>query len=100
MSVLRRCCLLQNEKCVKNILLEYNEKLNFSKLEYDIYRKFCGFTEFENKVFELRQQGYSNIKIEIMLNVSSSTVDRTIKEIKRKIKKVILQYDDILKFYR
>ena len=91
---------MQNEKCLNKILLEYNDKLNFSKLEFDIYKKYCGFTEFENKVFELRQQGYTNTRIEVILGVSKSKLDRSIKEIKRKIKKVILQYDDIMVFYR
>lgn len=91
---------MQNTKRLDKVLLEYNNKLNFSKLEFDIYKKYCGFTEFESKVFELRQQGYTNTRIEVMLNVSKSKLDRAVKEIKRKIKKVILQYDDIMVFYR
>lgn len=88
---------MQNEK---SVVLEFNKKLNFSKLEYDFFLENAGFTKEEIDVFELRQLGYNNLKIQLMLNISSSTVDRTVKKIKKKIIKVISQNDGIMTVFR
>lgn len=85
--------MLQNEKCLN---IDYNEKLNFTKIEYDYLCKYCGFTDIEIRIFELRQRGVNNIKISLMLDLSQSTVNRNIAKIKKKIKKTILQSNNLI----
>ena len=41
------------------------------------------------KIFEMKIKGYSIIQIAMKLNISESTVNRRIKELKKKIMKVI-----------
>lgn len=49
----------------------------------------CNFTDDERAVFDLRVAGHSRIEISAALNMSTATVDRRIKNIKRKIHKVL-----------
>lgn len=93
MSSMWRHPMLQNEKCLN---IDYNEKLNFTKIEYDYLCKYCGFTDIEIRIFELRQRGVNNIKISLMLDLSQSTVNRNIAKIKKKIKKTILQSNNLI----
>lgn len=41
------------------------------------------------KLFEMKIKGYSITKIALELNISETTVNRRIKELKKKIKKVL-----------
>jgi DNA-binding NarL/FixJ family response regulator len=49
----------------------------------------CNFTEDERAVFDLRVKGKSIIEISMKLPMAERTVNRRIKDIKRKIHKVL-----------
>lgn len=83
--------MLPNEKCIN---IDFNKKLNFTTIEYEYLCKYCGFTDVELKVFEMRQRGMNNIRISLMLRLSQSTINRHISKIKKKIKKTILQNNE------
>ena len=71
-----------------------NLKKQFTKLECDRFREVCNFTPDELEVFELRIQNKSNLEISYRLNISESTVYRRLRNIKRKISKVLAQIVD------
>lgn len=75
--------------------IEYSEKLNFTKYDFDYLMEYAGFTLREKKIFKLRQFGKTNTDISIILDVSLSTVNKEIKKIKKKIIKTIEQYEFI-----
>ena len=52
------------------------------------YRLECNFTEDERRVFDLCVRSWSRIQIAAALDMSISTVDRRIHDIKLKIRKV------------
>lgn len=56
--------------------------------ECDQFRTLCNFTEEERQIFDLRVRGKSIVEIQIALNLSESTVNRRIRGIKSKIKRV------------
>lgn len=72
--------------------IEFNNKLNFTTLEFDYLLEYSGFTNLEKNVFKLRQNGRSNVEISIILNKSLSTINRTVKQVKIKVKRCINQY--------
>jgi len=57
--------------------------------ECDRYRVGCNFSPAERAVFDLRVKARSIIEIQEALNMSESTVNRRIRNIKRKIYKVL-----------
>ena len=65
-----------------------NIKTEFTRFECERYRRDCNFTPEELAVFDLAVQNTSDIKIASILGMSTSTVSRRIKAIKRKIIKV------------
>lgn len=73
--------------------LELNQKelknLDFNKKEYEYFIENCNFTDRQLEVLNLRRKGKSIIEISMLLFVSDRTIKRDIKEIKRKILKVI-----------
>lgn len=75
--------------------IEYSNKLNFTKYEFDYLMEYAGLTIREKKIFKLRQCGKTNIEISILLVVSLSTVNKDIKKIKKKILKTISQYNKL-----
>lgn len=66
-----------------------NLKTEFTEIECDRFRRDCNFTPDELNVFNLRVKDHSIVEISMRLNLSESTVSRKIKNIKRKIVKVL-----------
>ena len=66
-----------------------NIRTEFTELECAFFRQVCNFTPDELTVFNLRVKDHSRIEIAMRLGMSESTVDRRIKNIKRKIHKVL-----------
>ena len=64
-------------------------KTEFTEIECDRFRRDCNFTPDELNVFNLRVKDHSIVEISMRLNLSESTVSRKIKNIKRKIVKVL-----------
>lgn len=66
-----------------------NIKTEFTEPECEYFRRACNFTPDELAVFNLRVKANSRVEISMKLNMSESTVDRRIKNIKRKIYKIM-----------
>lgn len=66
-----------------------NIRTEFTEPECEWFRAVCNFTPDERAVFDLRVKDKSRIEIALALNMSESTVDRRLKNIKKKIYKVI-----------
>lgn len=66
-----------------------NIKTEFTQPECEFFRKQCNFTDEERAIFDLRVKAHSLVEIQQRLHMSESTVNRRIKNIKRKIYKVI-----------
>lgn len=66
-----------------------NIKTEFTEPECERFRRDCNFTEDELKVFNLRVKAKSIVEIQCALNMSESMVNRRIRNIKRKIYKVL-----------
>lgn len=64
-------------------------KLDFSKEEYENIKSKIFLNEFQERIFEYRIKEYSITKMAMLENCSESTINREIKKIKNKIKKVI-----------
>ena len=64
-------------------------KLDFSKEEYENIKNKIFLNEFQERIFEYRIKEYSITKMGILEHCSESTINREIKKIKNKIKKVI-----------
>lgn len=64
-------------------------KLDFSKEEYENIKSKIFLNEFQERIFEYRIKEYSITKMSILENCSESTINREIKKIKNKIKKII-----------
>lgn len=66
-----------------------NLRTEFTEIECEKFRNECNFTPDERRIFDLRVTDHSIIEICTNLNMCESTVNRRIKNIKRKILKVI-----------
>ena len=66
-----------------------NIKTEFTEPECERFRRDCNFTDEERAVFDLRVKASSIVEIQMALNMSESTVNRRIKNIKKKIYKVM-----------
>lgn len=64
-------------------------KLDFSKAEYENIKSKIFLNELQERIFEYRIKEYSIAKMSILENCSESTINREIKKIKNKIKKII-----------
>lgn len=64
-------------------------KFDFSRTEYDKIKEELMLNDELSKILEMRIKGYSITKMSIELNMSESSINRRIKELKRKIKKII-----------
>lgn len=64
-------------------------KLEFTKNEVENIKSKVFFSEIQERIFEYRLKEYSITKMAMLENCSESTINREIKKIKRKIKKVI-----------
>lgn len=61
----------------------------FTKEEFEEIVEKAMLNEELTKIFEMRIKDYSITKISMELNMSESTINRRIKELKKKILKVI-----------
>lgn len=66
-----------------------NIKTEFTQPECEFFRQQCNFTDEERAIFDLRVKAHSLVEIQHKLHMSESTVNRRIRNIKRKIYKVI-----------
>lgn len=66
-----------------------NLKTEFTEPECERFRRLCNFTPDELEIFNRRVKDQSIVKITVDLNMSESTVNRKIKNIKRKICKIL-----------
>lgn len=66
-----------------------NIKTEFTEPECERFRRECNFTGEERAVFDLRVKAHSIVEIQHALNMSESTVNRRIRNIKKKIDKVL-----------
>lgn len=66
-----------------------NIKTEFTEPECERFREQCNFTDEELAVFNLRVKNNSIVQIQDKLHMSESMVNRRIKNIKKKILKVI-----------
>ena len=64
-------------------------KLDFSKEEYENIKNKIFLNEFQERILEYRLKEMSITKMAMLENCSESTINREIKKIKNKIKKVI-----------
>lgn len=64
-------------------------KLNFSKNEIANIKSKIYLSEFQERILEYRLKEMSITKMAMLENCSESTINREIKKIKNKIKKVI-----------
>lgn len=62
---------------------------DFNKNEYNIIKDKLMLNEEMSKILELKIKGYSITKISLEMNMSESTVSRRIKQLKKKIMKII-----------
>lgn len=61
----------------------------FTELECEYFRKACNFTQDELAVFNMRVKGCSVVETYMALSMSEATVNRRIRDIKRKIIRVL-----------
>jgi len=64
-------------------------KLDFTKAEVDSIKSQIYLSELQERIFEYRLKEYSITKMSMIENCSESTINREIKKIKKKIKKII-----------
>ncbi len=64
-------------------------KFDFNKSEYDYIVEQCNFTERQRQILDLRRKGSTVLSIGFKLYLSERTISREIREIKRKICKLI-----------
>ncbi len=65
------------------------KRLDFNKNEYEYFIENCNFTDRQKEILDLRRKGKSIVAISIETYLSERTINREIKEIKRKILKLI-----------
>ena len=68
---------------------EIMTRFDFTKAEVEEIKSKIYFNEFQERIFEYRIKEYSITKMAMLENCSESTINREIKKIKNKIKKVI-----------
>lgn len=62
---------------------------DFTKDEYEYLKEKLMLNEELSQILEMKIKGYSITKISVELSMSESSVNRRIKELKKKIMKVI-----------
>lgn len=65
-------------------------RFDFTKKEYEYLKNELMLNEELSKILELKIKGCSTVEISLELNISTATVSRRLKTIKKKIKKAIL----------
>lgn len=61
----------------------------FTKTEYEKICEECMLNEEYKKLFEMKIKGYNRVKMADELSVSVDTLDKMIRKLKKKIKKII-----------
>lgn len=64
-------------------------KFDFTKSEYQFIVEECMFNDELKEIFELLIKNYSRTQIAMKLNMSERTLDKRIRVIKNKIKKIL-----------
>ena len=64
-------------------------KIEFTNEEINIIKSKIHFTPLQERIIDYRQDEYSITKMAMLENCSESTINREIKKIKNKMKKVI-----------
>lgn len=62
---------------------------DFNKDEYEYIKEKLMLNEELSKILEMKIKGYSITKISLELNISERTTNRRVKELKRKITKIL-----------
>lgn len=62
---------------------------NFTKDEYEYLKEKLMLNEEMSKIFEMKIKGYSIVQMSMELNISESTVSRRVKQLKKKIMRVL-----------
>ena len=62
---------------------------DFTKNEYEMLKEKLMLNEELSQILEMKIKKYSIVQISMKLNLSERTVNRRIKEIKRKIRKLL-----------
>lgn len=62
---------------------------DFNKNEYEYIKEKLMLNEELSKILEMKIKGYSITKISLELNISERTTNRRVKELKRKITKIL-----------
>lgn len=62
---------------------------DFTKDEYEMLKEKLMLNEELSQILEMKIKGYSIVQMSIKLNLSESTVNRRVKELKRKIRKLL-----------
>ena len=79
-------------KELQGLELEKEEKhklTDFTKQDYDYFCNNCMFSELQEKLLADRIKDLSIIELSLKYNISTSKVNRELKKIKDKIKKVL-----------
>lgn len=64
-------------------------KFDFTKTEFQYIVDECMFNDELKEIFEMLIKNYSRVQIAMKLNLSERTLDKRIREIKNKIKKIL-----------
>ncbi len=62
---------------------------DFTRDEYEMLKDKLMLNEELSQILEMKIKGYSIVQMSIKLNLSESTVNRRVKELKRKIRKLL-----------
>lgn len=62
---------------------------DLTKEEYEILKERLMLNEELSKILEMKIKGYSITKMSMQLNMSESSINRRIKQLKKKIMKII-----------
>lgn len=62
---------------------------DFTRDEYEMLKDKLMLNEELSQILEMKIKGYSIVQISIKLNLSESTVNRRVKELKKKIGKLL-----------
>lgn len=71
------------------------KEVSWNRIIYDEFVRFALLTDFEKEVLKTRLQNKTIIEQSLLLHCSKSTIDRTIKKLKKKYDEV-QPYSDIL----
>lgn len=74
-------------------------KIEYTNEELDNIKSKIHFTSFQERIIEYRQNEYSITKMAMLENCSESTINREIKKVKDKIKRVAFKLLFFLCFY-